>query len=418
MKFYGWKLLAGISLIYFLAVGTTFYGVGVVLPPMIKEFGWSRTEASLGFAILTVAYGMSGPLVAILIRRIGVRTTMVIGGFITFGGGMLTYYTQSLQQFYIGAGIFMGLGMGMQTVIPATLLVTNWFVRRRSMAMGILMAAGGVGALMAAPMSMLIESTGEWRFIWIVMGVAALIASFIAALVVKANPSDIGQYPDGVSPVLNENGEYEARRQAVYQTPIDWGFKMALGNTSFWYIIIASAVAVLGTTIINSQLVLHLTDIGLSPLLAGSALGLQGFMGALGRLASGGLGDKYDPKKILALGLLGESIGVFLLSNATSSIWVYISVLTFGLFFGLTVVATSTLIANFYGIRSNASLMAIRGMVVTLFAASGPIAAAYIADSTGSYNLAFYVYTVLAGLTSLLILTMPLPKVADKELKL
>jgi len=282
--------------------------------------------------------------------------------------------------------------------------------------MGILMAAGGVGALMAAPMSMLIESRGEWRFIWIVMGGAALIASFIAALVVKANPSDIGQYPDGVPPLLN--GEYETRRKAVYQTPIDWGFKMALGNTSFWYIIIASAVAVLGTTIINSQLVLHLTDIGLSPLLAGSALGLQGFMGALGRLTSGGMGDKWDPKKILALGLLGESIGVFLLSNATSSVWVYISVLTFGLFFGLTVVASSTLIANFYGIRSNSSLMAIRGMVVTLFAASGPITAAYIADSTGSYNLAFYVYTALAGLTSLLILTMPLPKVVDKESKL
>jgi len=411
MKFYGWKLLTGISLIYFLAVGTTFYGVGVVLPPMIKEFGWSRTEASLGFAILTVAYGMSGPLVAILIRRIGVRTTMVIGGFITFGGGMLTYYTQSLQQFYIGAGIFMGLGMGMQTVIPATLLVTNWFVRRRSMAMGILMAAGGVGALMAAPMSMLIESTGEWRFIWIVMGVAALIASFIAALVVKANPSDIGQYPDGVPPVLNGNGELEARSQAVYQTPIDWGFKMALRSASFWYIIVGSTIAVLGTTIINSQLVLHITDIGLSPLLAGSALGLQGFMGALGRLTSGGLGDKYDPKKILALGLLGESIGVFLLSYATSSVWVYGSVLIFGLSFGFTVVATSTLIANFYGVRSNASLMAIRGVVVTLFAASGPITAAYIADSTGSYSLAFYIYTALAGLASLLVLSMPLPKV-------
>ncbi|HEY9134924.1 MAG TPA: hypothetical protein VIM85_03915 [Pseudomonadales bacterium] len=50
------------------------------------------------------------------------------------------------------------------------MLATNWFAHKRSLAMGIFMAAGEVGAFMAAPMSVLIESTGEWRFIWSVMG--------------------------------------------------------------------------------------------------------------------------------------------------------------------------------------------------------------------------------------------------------
>lgn len=415
MKFYGWKLLAGLSVIYFLAVGTTFYGIGVVLPPMIKELGWSRTEASTGFALLTVVLGMSGPLVAILIRRVGVRATMVAGGLISFSGGVLTYYTQSIAQFYLGAGILMGLGMAMQTVIPSTLLVTNWFVRKRSLAMGIFMAAGGVGAFMAAPMSVLIESTGEWRFVWLVMGGAALFASFVAALVVKGNPGDVGQYPDGfVASLLSDSDALETSSQRVYQTAVDWNFKAALCSSSFWYIIIGSSIAVLGATIINSQLVLHITNIGLSPLLAGTAMGLQGSMGALGRLTSGGLGDVYDPKKILALGLMGEAIGVLLLSGADSTLWVYASAIVFGLCFGLTVVATSTLIANFYGIRSNANLMAIRGMVVTLLAASGPISAAYIADTTGSYTTAFYIYVCLAGLASLLIFAMPLPKPSAK----
>lgn len=414
MQFYGWKLLTGLSLIYFFAVGSTFYGVGVVLPPMLKELGWSRTEASTGFALLTVVYGMSGPLVAILIRRIGVRLTMVSGGLVTFCGGLITYSTETILQFYLGVGLLMGLGMAMQTVIPATLLVTNWFVRRRSLAMGIFMAAGGVGAFMAAPLSMLIEWTGEWRFIWLIMGLAAILASLIAACLVKANPSDIGQYPDGVPPVLDENGDIQRSNQRVYQTPVDWQFKKALRNISFWYIIIGSTVAVLGTTIINSQLVLHITDIGLSSLLAGTALGLQGFMGALGRLASGGLGDKYDPKKILSIGLLGESLGVFLLAKAGTPFLIYLSLIIFGLGFGLTVVATSTLIANFYGVRSNAGLMAIRGMVVTLFAASGPVGAAYVADTTNSYALAFYLYAALAGIVSLLILSMPLPKPDEK----
>lgn len=409
MKFYGWKLLIALSVIYFLAIGTTFYGVGVVLPPMIKDLGWSRTQASTGFALLTVVLGMSGPLVALLIRRFGVRMTMVTGGFVSLGGGVLTYHTDSISQFYLGAGVLMGLGMAMQTVIPATLLVTNWFVRKRSLALGVFMAAGGVGAFMAAPLSMLIETTNEWRFVWLLMGGAALLASCIAAWFVKASPSELGQYPDGFSSLLNESA-LEVSKRRVYQTQTDWNFSAALRSASFWFIITGSSIAVLGATIINSQLVLHISDIGLSPLLAGTAMGLQGTMGALGRLLSGVLGDKYDPKKIFFLGLLGEALGVLVLSKAVSAIGVYMSSVVFGLGFGLTVVAASTLIANFYGIRSNANLMAIRGMVVTLFAALGPVSAAYIADSTASYALAFYIYAALAGLAALMIVSMPLPK--------
>ena len=61
------------------------------------------------------------------------------------------------------------------------------------------------------------------------------------------------------------------------------------------------------------------------------------------------------------------------------------------------------------------NLMAIRAMVVTLLAASGPVSAAYIADSTGSYTAAFYIYVCLAGLPSLLIFAMPLPKSGAKK---
>ena len=53
--FYGWKLLAGLSTIYFLAIGLTFSGVGVVLPPMVEAFGWSRGQVGFGFALIALS---------------------------------------------------------------------------------------------------------------------------------------------------------------------------------------------------------------------------------------------------------------------------------------------------------------------------------------------------------------------------
>ena len=42
-----------------------------VMPGMIESLGWTRTEISAGLSIATVALGLGGPIVAILIRRIG-----------------------------------------------------------------------------------------------------------------------------------------------------------------------------------------------------------------------------------------------------------------------------------------------------------------------------------------------------------
>ena len=43
--FYGWRLLAALSVIYFLSIGTLYYGLSITLPEFITTFGWSRAEA-------------------------------------------------------------------------------------------------------------------------------------------------------------------------------------------------------------------------------------------------------------------------------------------------------------------------------------------------------------------------------------
>lgn len=434
--FYGWKLLAALSFIYFLAIGTTFYGFGVVLPPMLKDLAWTRAQAATGFSILTMALGFAGPFVAILIRKISTRMTVFVGGLLSASGALLVYMmpTESsftvnlgftiiddrLLLFYVGAGLLLGLGMAMQTVIPGTQLVSSWFVKRRALAIGLFMASGGLGAFVAAPAySVLIETTGSWRIVWVVMAGAAVLAGLIGFAMIKENPAEIGDFPDGIDPAtVDDTSEVEAvaaMPSKVHKTTDNWDVSTALRTASFWSIVAGATIAVFGTMIVNSQLILHLTDIGITATMAASALGLQGLLNTGGRLISGFVGDRIDPKKLLITGLVIETIGILILSHATTPLLVYSFAVAFGLGYGLCVVAYASLIANYFGSTNYASLMATRGVVVTAVGAAAPIAAGVVSDTYNSYVPAFYGFACIAavGVVGIMVFMKPPELVLD-----
>ncbi|MBL4607225.1 MAG: MFS transporter [Pseudomonadales bacterium] len=412
--FYGWKLLAGLSAIYFLAIGLTFSGVGVVLPPMVEEFGWSRGQVGFGFALIAMIYGLAGPLVARVIDRIGCRMTIFYGGFFNATGAVITCYTTSLWQFYIGAGVIMGVGMAMQTVIPGNQLIANWFHHRRSLALGIFLSIGGLGALSAIPASIYIDATGQWQHIWLAMAGCTLLASLISFFVVKERPSDVGQEIDGGKVLVAANPNKSAS-PSVYRTADSWTTAQAFRNPSFWLILLGGGASVMGATIVTSQLVLHLTDVGIDPVLAGSALGFQGTIGAGARLMSGMLGDKFDSRKLLMIGLIGQLVGYYFLTIAVDPIHVYLFVLTFGLGYGMAAVSSTSLMVNFFGVGNNAKLMAVRGLVVTLLAGVGPVTAGILADHYGNYSLAFNLYMAINFIAIIAVFLMPIPILKQRD---
>ena len=148
--FYGWILLPALCLVYGLAIGPAFYGFGVALPSTAEMLDLSRTEASATFSLLVLLLGLTAPLVAILMRRIGTRLTMTIGAVLLVAGAVLVAVGDSFITYLLGAGVLMGFGLGALTVLPGTSLINTWFVRRRALAMGFFLTAGGLGGFAAA----------------------------------------------------------------------------------------------------------------------------------------------------------------------------------------------------------------------------------------------------------------------------
>ncbi|MBV1916036.1 MAG: MFS transporter [Pseudomonadales bacterium] len=405
--FYGWKLLVALCFIYLFAMGPQIYGFVVVLPSMVEELGWSRTSAGAGFSVMMVSMGLVGPLVASGIGKFGVRPVMFTGGLVAASGALLTYFTESLVQFYLGAGVLMGIGIGMQTVLPGSQVITNWFTLKRATALGAFMAIGGVSAFLLSPLlAGLIESSGNWRLVWLTMTAGSLIASGIVFFFVVETPQEKNQNPDGVSDAELQqlsSADSTAAPRKVHQTDTVWPVGSALRTRAFWFITLGTSIALYGSTTMSSQLTLFLKDAGFSPIFSGSVLGMTGIAGIAGRVLAGVLGDRIEPRLILLTGLILELLSFIVLLYTSNDIMAYSFAVLFGLGFGFAFVAATTVTANYFGPAAYATLFGVGALVGTLFAGLGPILSGLSYDKLGSYQVAFYGYAAIGAIVVILI---------------
>lgn len=410
--FYGWKLLGALCFIYLFAIGPQIYGFVVVLPSMVEELGWSRTSAGAGVSVMMISVGLAGPLVAAGIGKFGVRPIMIAGGVVSASGAMLTYFTESLIQFYLGAGLLMGIGIGMQTVLPGSQVIANWFTLRRATALGAFMAVGGISALLFSPLlAELIEASGNWRLVWLSMALGSILASGIVFFAVVETPQEKGQTPDGLSAAEIEQlaSEHSASGgRKVHQTDQVWEIKDALRTRAFWFITFGTCIALFGSTVVSSHLALFLQDAGFTALFSASVLGVTGVAGIIGRVLAGILGDRIEPRLILLTGLILELASFIVLLNANGAALAYSFAVLYGLGFGFAFVAATTVIANYFGPLVYATLFGIGALVGTVFGGAGPILSGMSYDKLGSYQAAFYGYVAVGSIVIILIaLTRP-----------
>ena len=172
--FYGWYTLAGV-LIVIIPMGGAFLGsFGVLLPEITKEFSWGRGEVSIALTLGILAFGMPSPLYGILANRFGPRRLIIIGNALAALGLAGVSLVQEVWHLYF-LYLLTGLGMGVGGFIADTAIVNNWFIRRRSLALGIMQSCSGMAGFIYPPFATaMVEGIG-WRPTWLIFsGISSL----------------------------------------------------------------------------------------------------------------------------------------------------------------------------------------------------------------------------------------------------
>ncbi len=379
----------------FLISATYWRGFQAFFDPIVTTFGWSRGATAAAVSLQRVEGGILSPFVGPLILRYGPRKVMLLGIAVTGSSFIILSHVTALWQFYVAMAL-LTFGMSLGTFIVLVSTVSNWFIKRRARAVAILMSFSALGGLTVPILVTSIDSFG-WRSVLVMIGIAIWVVGFPSAMVMRRPPEYYGQKPDGESSDTESVGL--PRSTGSFFNDPNLGVRQVLKTRFFWQFAFVGSLG----RLVSAASVLHLPalrDSGVSPGLAALSVGMLSIGDLIGRMSVGWIGDRVDKRWFLAGSYSLMGMGILALALVNSELldasWLRftplpIFVLGFGVGFGISVPLRFTMLADYVGRRSFASLLGLTGTVGEIFAASGPIFVGLTYDITGSYRPAFFI---------------------------
>src|SRR6478752_17076 len=144
------------------------YAFSVFNLPMTRLIGitqsapndWKLTDLGWIFSIAIFFLGVSAAVMGRWVEEGGPRRAMVTAGLCWAGGFLVSalgVYVHNIWLVYLGYGVLGGCGLGIGYISPVSTLI-RWFPDRPGMATGMAIMGFGGGALIAAPLSILLMS--------------------------------------------------------------------------------------------------------------------------------------------------------------------------------------------------------------------------------------------------------------------
>ena len=420
--FYGWKLLAAFWVILFINLAFPAYGSSIINAYMVADLSLDRRTLGLMVSVYMMMSGLPGPLVAMFVNRFGVRATLVCGsGVLMLGAlGMATFVDSGLEAIVV-FGFVVGLGVVSGGALAAQTGTAFWFVRRRALAISLILSAGGIGGFIAARALNSLISTfdGNWRAGWWLIAAMALVSMIVAALFVVEKPQDVGQLPDGG--VAGDPEAAARKAMHVHITTEEWTFGEALRSPILWLLLFGSLGMSGGFTQAMAHAVVHLQDLGNATDVAAKSFSILVVSTLIGKLMLGIFGDRIDPRYLWAIAVGVFGLGLLVLIDATNALTLNIYAVCIGFGFGGSLVCMMTVMSNYFGSRAYASIIGITLAAQTTVGALASFIAGDLYERQGSYTIAFTGTAILcfAGAVVLLLIKpprRPRPELASEEL--
>ena len=379
--FYGWYIVIAGSLAMALSSGINYHGFGNLFLPLSKEFGWSRTRISTVFSLARLENGILGPIDGYLIDKFGPRIVILVGVPIMSVGYILLSKVDSFLSFSLV--YILGVTVGSGTLhTPIQTAVANWFKKKRGLAFGVMWSGVGIGGLLVPFFGWLIQTYG-WRDSSIIIGFVILLIGVPCGILMRHNPYQYGDYPDGMKP------SNDTEEDLTHQDNESYTVKEALSTSSFWLLTMATGLRILVTSGVSLHLVPFFVDLGISPVAAAGFAGSVGIMSIPGRFGLSTIGDYINKRYILVICMFCLSLGVFLLSIMDSLTGVILALILYSSSQGGSAVIPNALMADYFGIKHYGTIMGFRSILVTFGVIAGPIISGATFDNYGSYKFAF-----------------------------
>ena len=367
-------ILAGAALMLSLSMGLR-QSLGLFMPPINRDLALSVSQFTWAIAVQNLCWGLLQPFAGALAGRIGLRWIMTAGAVLYLLALLVLSAAQGQLGVTIGAGVMVGAALactGSALAMAAATRSVN--ATLRSTVLGMVSAAGSLGAMVAAPLGQWLSADFGWRYG--VLGFAALALLMVPAAWVAGRADRL---PLPVANAADQQSAWQAARLAGRSLP---------------FVVMSGAYFVCGMQLvfITTHLPSYLDLCGMDPMLSAQALGVIGGFNVLGSLFFGWAGGRWN--KLVLLGLIyllrSVALGVYFVTAPTvQSTLVFAAVMGF-LWLGVAPLVAGA-VAEMFGVRWQAMIQGLAFFSHQMGSFLGALGGGLVYDAMGSYELAWRV---------------------------
>jgi MFS family permease len=387
-----WGILLGAATVLSLSMGLR-QSLGLFMPPITlgpQAIGVTVAQFTAAVAVQNLAWGLLQPLAGAWAARVGFRPLMLAGAALYVAALALLASAQGLLAVVLGAGVMIGASLACTgsalTMSVATRVVSP---ANRSLVLGMVSAAGSLGAMVAAPLGQSLAASHGWR--WGVWGFALLALLMLPAAWV-AGRADKVPLPAPVAGTADRSSARQAVRQALHTMP---------------FLVMAGAYFVCGMQLVflTTHLPAYLAICGMDPMLSAQALGMIGGFNVLGSLFFGWAGGRFN--KLVLLGGIYTIRSLvlaayFMAAPTPASTLVFAAVMGF-LWLGVAPLVAGS-VAEMFGLRWQAMIQGVAFFSHQMGSFLGAFGGGVLYTWLGNYELAWRVGVglgLLAGLVQI-----------------
>ena len=305
-----------------------------------------------------------------LADRRGIAAPMLIGAFALGGGFVLAALSGSYVQFLIVQFLLIGLLGVSATLGPLIADVSQWFHRKRGIAVAIVASGNYLAGTIWPPFLQHAISVYGWRTTFVAIGILCICTMFPLALLLRRRPV----YQDQSSPASNLTGANGLLERPSFLQPL---------------LVLAGLACCVAMSMPQVHIVAYCGDLGFGPARGAEMLSLMLGCGVVSRLVFGAIADRIGGTRTLIIGSLLQCLSLLFYIPFDGLASLYIVSAFFGLAQGGIVPSYALIIRDYFPAREAGFRISLVITATVLGMALGGWMSGEIFDFTGSYQAAF-----------------------------
>ena len=397
---YCWVILAGCCIMMSIGFGMCLNSVGVYLPFVADSLGVTRGQVSYymtiqGFGMIIGMY-LAGRMIPKMNIKVllSIATIVMAVCFLILSGG------KSLSRWYVVA-IPLGISIAFIAPLPISILISNWFEKKRGLASGIAFAFSGITGAILSPIATKIITTYGWQTSYRVYAILALVFMLPTAIfILETTPEKKGLLPYGITVSEQHKQSHQKVIAANYGTSMKDAKKMPIFYTT---ILTAGFLSIAGG--FSQQFPSHAVSMGLNAAVGSTLVSICMVMQLIANVPLGILCDKIGVRLSATLYSTIGGLGAFLLATCGHSFLMYVGCAMYGIGICQTMVISPQVAREIFGKKDFSQINSIVMIAFALTGAFSHTIYAGLADIRGSYvlslTLAGIFYVIAIGMVNI-----------------